>query len=41
MRVAEHQEKVRILSRSEQFELMEKKYPAVAKLRDLLDLELA
>ena len=41
IRVAEHQEKVRILTRREQFELMEKEYPAVAKLRDLLDLELA
>ncbi len=41
MRVAEHPDKIRIPTRSEQFEMMEKKYPAVAKLRDLLDLELA
>jgi DNA polymerase-3 subunit gamma/tau len=41
IKVAEHQEKVRILTRREQFELMEKEYPAVAKLRELLDLELA
>ena len=41
VKIAEHQGKIRILTRSEQFEMMEKKYPAVAKLRDLLDLELA
>ena len=41
IKVAEHQEKVRILTRREQFELMEKEYPAVGKLRELLDLELA
>ena len=41
MKIAEHQEKVRVLTRREQFELMEKENPAVAKLRDLLDLELA
>lgn len=41
IKIAERQEKVRILTRKEQFELIEKKYPAVAKLRDLLDLELA
>ncbi len=41
IRIAEHQEKVRILTRREQFELMEKEYPAVAKLRDIFDLELA
>lgn len=41
MKVAEHQEKVRILTRREQFELMEKEYPTIGKLRELLDLELA
>ena len=41
MRIAEQKERKRILTRREQFELMEKEYPAVAKLRDLLDLELA
>ncbi len=41
IKVAEHQEKVRILTRKEQFELMEKENPAIARLRDLLDLELA
>ena len=41
IRVAEHQEQVPILSRKEQFELMEKNNPAIAKLRELLDLELA
>ena len=41
IRVAEHQEHVPILSRKEQFELMEKNNPAIAKLRELLDLELA
>lgn len=41
MSIAEQKERKRILTRREQFELMEKEYPAVAKLRDLLDLELA
>jgi DNA polymerase-3 subunit gamma/tau len=41
MRIAEHQEKVRILTRREQFQLMEKENPSIAKLRDILDLELA
>lgn len=41
VKVAERQEKVRILTRREQFELMEKEYPAIAKLRDIFDLELA
>ena len=41
MRIAEHQEKVRIPTRREQFELMEKENPAIKKLRDMLDLELA
>ncbi len=41
VRVTEQKEKVRILTRSEQFKMMEEKYPAVAKLRDILDLELA
>ena len=41
MRVAEHQEQEIILSRREQFELMEKENPSIAKLRNLLSLELA
>ena len=41
MRLAEKQEKTRILSRREQYELMEKENPSVAKLRELLSLELA
>ena len=41
MRVAEHQEQGRILSRREQYELMEQENPSVAKLRELLDLQLA
>ena len=41
MRLAERQEHVRILSRKEQYELMEKENPAIAKLRELLNLELA
>ncbi len=41
MRIAEQKERVRILTRREQYELMEKENPAIAKLRDLLDLELA
>ena len=40
-RIAEHQEKVRILTRREQFQLMEKENPSIAKLREILDLELA
>jgi DNA polymerase-3 subunit gamma/tau len=41
MRVAEHQEQEKILSRREQYELMEQENPSIAKLRDLLSLELA
>ena len=41
MKIAEHQEKVRILTRREQFQLMEKENPSIAKLREILDLELA
>ena len=41
MRIAEHQEKVRILTRREQFQLMEKENPSILKLRELLNLELA
>ena len=41
MRVAEHQEHERLLSRREQYELMEKENPSVAKLRELFDLQLA
>ena len=41
MRVAEHEEQEKILSRREQYELMEKENPSIGKLRDLLSLELA
>ena len=41
MRLAEHNEQVKILSRREQFEEMSKQNPAIDKLRNLLDLELA
>ena len=41
IRIAEHQEQEKALSRREQFELMEKENPSVKKLRDLLDLQLA
>ena len=41
IRIAEHDEQERILSRREQYEQMEKAHPPVAKLRELLDLELA
>ena len=40
IKIAERQEKVRILTRREQFELMEKEYPAIAKLREIFDLDL-
>ena len=41
MRIAEHQEQEKILSRREQFEQMEKENPSITKLRELLSLELA
>ncbi len=41
MRIAERQEQEKILSRREQFELMEQENPSVGKLRELLDLQLA
>ncbi len=41
LRVAEHKERERILTRREQYELMEKGNTSLAKLRQLLDLELA
>ena len=41
IKITEHEGKVRILTRREQYELMEKENPAIAKLRELLDLELA
>ena len=41
MRVAEHDEKEKILTRREQYLLMEKENPSIAKLRELLSLELA
>ena len=41
MRLAEHEGKERVLSRREQYELMEKENPSIAKLRELLSLELA
>ena len=39
--VVEHDAPVRILSRREQFELMEKENPSVGRLREAFDLELA
>ena len=41
VRVAEHHEQVRILTRREQYEQMVKENPSIGKLRELLDLELA
>ena len=41
IRVAEHKKGERILSRREQYEQMAKENPSIAKLRDLLDLNLA
>ena len=41
MRVAEHKKGERILTRREQYELMEKENPSVAKLREIFDLNLA
>ena len=41
IRIAEQQERVRILTRREQFELLSKENPAVEKLRQAFDLELA
>ena len=41
MRLAEHHEQVKVLSRREQFEEMSRQNPAIEKLRGLLDLELA
>ena len=41
MRIAEHKEQERMLTRREQYEHMEKENPAIGKLRELLDLELA
>lgn len=40
IKVNEYQGKVRILTRREQFELMEKEYPAIAKLRKIFNLDL-
>ena len=41
VRVAEQKEKVKILTRKEQYEQMAEKNPAVAKLQQAFDLELA
>ena len=41
LRLAEKEEIVPILSRREQYEMMEKENPSIAKLRELLSLELA
>jgi DNA polymerase-3 subunit gamma/tau len=41
IRVAEQQERVKVLTRREQFELMRKENPAVESLRQAFDLELA
>ena len=41
IRVAEHEEQEKILSRRELYELMEKENPSIGKLREILSLELA
>ncbi len=41
IRIAEHSEEMKVLTRREQYELMEKENPSIAKLRELLNLELA
>ena len=41
MRLAELEGKTKVLTRREQYELMEKENPSIAKLRELLSLELA
>lgn len=41
MRLAEHNEQVKVLTRREQFEEMSRQNPSIEKLRSLLDLELA
>ena len=41
IRIAEQQERVKVLTRREQFELLSKENPAVEKLRQAFDLELA
>ncbi len=41
LRIAEHKENVKVLTRREQFVLMEEKYPSVSKLREVFNLELA
>ena len=41
MKLVERNEQVKILSRREQFELMEQNNPAISKLREMFELELA
>ena len=41
LRLAEHEAQMPILSRREQYEMMEKENPSIGKLRELLSLELA
>ena len=41
IRIAERQEQAKVLTRREQFELMSRKNPAIEKLRQAFDLELA
>jgi DNA polymerase-3 subunit gamma/tau len=41
IRMAEHQEQGKLLTRREQFELMEQQNPSVGKLREMFALELA
>ena len=41
LRIAAQEEKVKLLTRREQFELMSSQNPSVEKLRELFDLELA
>jgi DNA polymerase-3 subunit gamma/tau len=41
IRIAEHHEQAKIMTRREQYEQMEKENPSVAKLRETFALELA
>jgi DNA polymerase-3 subunit gamma/tau len=41
IRITEHQEQVKVLTRREQFEKLTKENPAIDKLRQVFDLELA
>ena len=41
IRIAEHHEQVKVMTRREQFEMMEQQNPSVGKLREMFALELA